>query len=329
MNSKLKITIPKPCHENWNEMTPREKGRFCSSCAKTVIDFTKKSTKEIKNYLIDQKTQRVCGHFYRKQLDSITIEIPQTTFDQQLSFQKIFVLALFFVMGTTLFSCNYSDGKKQKIHDVIIVDTIKKVEEQIDSIITSKDSISNKLKETTTCIQKRKVPPPPTTTGISVINPSLEEINNTSLTTTGDVIETIETVGEVNIEGEIEFIEETEEIIMGFIIDEPPRFKESEKLTNTKAKEDFEFRMKKFIEENFDRKIAQNLGLSKGKYKIFTQFTIDKDGNTTDVKVRTPHPKLMEEVKKIFKKLPKFIPGKQRDHVVKTNYTLPISFEIE
>lgn len=324
MNSKLTITIPKPCHEKWNEMTPIEKGRFCSSCAKTVVDFTKKSTKEIKDHLMHHKTQPVCGHFYRKQLDSITIEIPKTTFDQQLSFQKIFVLALFFVMGTTLFSCNYSDGKKQKIHDVIIVDTIKKLEEKIIATLPSRDSASNKLKETTTCIQKRKVPPPPTATGIAQMNPSSEKIKNTSLTTTKDAIEIIETVGE------IEFIEEPIEIILGLIsIEEPPRFKESEKLTNTKAKEDFEFRMKKFIEENFDQKITQELNLSKGKYKIFTQFTIDKDGNTVDVKVIAPHPKLMEEVKKMFKKLPKFIPGKQRDHVVKTNYTLPISFEIE
>ena len=89
MNSKFKITIPKPCHENWNTMTPREKGRFCSSCSKTVIDFTKKTTEEIQEYLIENKNNKVCGHFYKKQLDSIVIEIPQVTFQQQLLFQKL------------------------------------------------------------------------------------------------------------------------------------------------------------------------------------------------------------------------------------------------
>lgn len=59
-----KLTIPKPCNENWNKMTPDEKGRFCSSCSKTVVDFTKKSTKEIQDYLIEKNGQRVCGHFY-------------------------------------------------------------------------------------------------------------------------------------------------------------------------------------------------------------------------------------------------------------------------
>ena len=43
----MKLTIPKPCHENWDEMTPNEKGRFCSICSKTVKDFTKLSDAEI------------------------------------------------------------------------------------------------------------------------------------------------------------------------------------------------------------------------------------------------------------------------------------------
>lgn len=43
----MKLIIPKPCHENWNAMTPVEKGRFCSVCSKTVKDFTKLSDEEI------------------------------------------------------------------------------------------------------------------------------------------------------------------------------------------------------------------------------------------------------------------------------------------
>ena len=89
-----KLRIPKPCHENWNKMTPAEKGRLCKTCAKTVVDFTKKSSTEIKEYLIENKSERVCGHFYRKQLDSIVIQLPETTFHQQLSFQKLFLLSL-------------------------------------------------------------------------------------------------------------------------------------------------------------------------------------------------------------------------------------------
>lgn len=43
----MKLIIRKPCHENWNAMTPVEKGRFCLVCSKTVKDFTKLSDDEI------------------------------------------------------------------------------------------------------------------------------------------------------------------------------------------------------------------------------------------------------------------------------------------
>ncbi|WP_294302493.1 hypothetical protein [uncultured Chryseobacterium sp.] len=32
-----KIKIAKPCTENWELMSPQEKGRFCSVCYKCVI----------------------------------------------------------------------------------------------------------------------------------------------------------------------------------------------------------------------------------------------------------------------------------------------------
>ena len=41
------ILIPKPCHENWDKMTPNEQGRHCKSCAKTVVDGTHLTDAEI------------------------------------------------------------------------------------------------------------------------------------------------------------------------------------------------------------------------------------------------------------------------------------------
>jgi hypothetical protein len=65
MSSNLKIIIPKPCHENWSAMSPKEKGRFCGSCSKTVVDFTKKSPSEIKEYLIEKNTSVFVGIFIK------------------------------------------------------------------------------------------------------------------------------------------------------------------------------------------------------------------------------------------------------------------------
>ena len=47
MKQKIQIAIPEPCHKGWQNMTPVEKGRFCASCQKRVLDFTYLSDNEI------------------------------------------------------------------------------------------------------------------------------------------------------------------------------------------------------------------------------------------------------------------------------------------
>jgi len=69
--NKPHISIPKPCHENWDAMHPREQGRHCDACDKTVIDFTGKSEKEIGEYFAEHTGTRICGHFRISQLHII------------------------------------------------------------------------------------------------------------------------------------------------------------------------------------------------------------------------------------------------------------------
>lgn len=65
----MKITLPKPCHEKWERMTPKEKGRFCAVCSKTVRDFTNDSDDEILDYFSDSYSENTCGNFYQSQLN--------------------------------------------------------------------------------------------------------------------------------------------------------------------------------------------------------------------------------------------------------------------
>ncbi|MEM8584754.1 MAG: T9SS type A sorting domain-containing protein [Bacteroidota bacterium] len=57
MSKSLRITIPEPCHEDWNAMTSLEDGsRHCDSCAKNIVDFTytgyESKTIDLSNYPI-------------------------------------------------------------------------------------------------------------------------------------------------------------------------------------------------------------------------------------------------------------------------------------
>lgn len=65
----MQVNLPEPCHEDWNKMDAQEKGRFCGSCQKLVIDFTSMSDTEIINYFKEYKGQNTCGHFKKTQVD--------------------------------------------------------------------------------------------------------------------------------------------------------------------------------------------------------------------------------------------------------------------
>lgn len=122
MAELLKIQIPKPCHEDWNLMTPNQQGRFCDSCAKSVVDFTQMKTPEIQQYFIQNQGKKVCGRFNNDQLESIRISIPMRVLYSQTQFHKMFLLALFVSMGTTLLSCSNANGNKQSIENIEIVE---------------------------------------------------------------------------------------------------------------------------------------------------------------------------------------------------------------
>ena len=82
----------------------------------------------------------------------------------------------------------------------------------------------------------------------------------------------------------------------------------------------------KLINRKFNQDIGTNYGLS-GRQKISTQFTIDKNGDITDIKIRGPHHALEKEAKRVINKIPKMEPGLQRNVPVGVVYTLPIVFD--
>lgn len=66
--SNIQLSISKPCSEKWNEMTPTEKGRFCSVCERNLIDFTDFSDDELLRF-VKNNDDKICGRFTKNQLD--------------------------------------------------------------------------------------------------------------------------------------------------------------------------------------------------------------------------------------------------------------------
>ncbi|HEY6505442.1 MAG TPA: carboxypeptidase-like regulatory domain-containing protein [Chitinophagaceae bacterium] len=76
MAKKIQLSIADPCHENWDNMTRAEQGRFCASCQKQVVDFSGMSDRQVLAFFRKPSTGSVCGRFYNDQLDR-DIEIPR------------------------------------------------------------------------------------------------------------------------------------------------------------------------------------------------------------------------------------------------------------
>lgn len=103
MATTLHVHIPEPCHENWHAMTPKEQGRFCGACQKTVVDFSAMSDKELLDY-ISQSSQNMCGRFSSDQLNR---EITTTENKRRFSWAYIWNILL----ATFLFTEAKAQGK--------------------------------------------------------------------------------------------------------------------------------------------------------------------------------------------------------------------------
>ncbi len=71
---RITLTVPKPCHEDWNAMTPGSDagvtGRFCDSCQHSVADLTRATDAELVA-LFTSDTRPKCARFDPRQLDRL------------------------------------------------------------------------------------------------------------------------------------------------------------------------------------------------------------------------------------------------------------------
>lgn len=105
--SQFKISIEKPCTQNWDAMNPNKIGRFCSSCSKSVVDFTGQTDLQVKNYLIEHKGQEVCGRLTNLQLNRIVITFDQSLLYSTIPFWQKFLMIVLVCFGSDLLGYDF------------------------------------------------------------------------------------------------------------------------------------------------------------------------------------------------------------------------------
>ena len=86
MKSIKNISVPDPCHQQWQQMTPVDGGRHCENCCKTVVDFTAMADVEIISYFAVKNS--VCGRFNEPQLTRVNLQLTRQDTKTECDWKK-------------------------------------------------------------------------------------------------------------------------------------------------------------------------------------------------------------------------------------------------
>lgn len=312
MKPYFSLSIPEPCHEDWSKMTPNDRGRYCQSCSKTVIDFTTMNVEEIQDYIHNHRNQRICGHIKQSQLDSINLKIPETIFNQELSFNRLFLLVLLICMGSTLFNCKDTSGVTKKIERIEIVETSPQIKDTVQH--HSEKQVLDSVPLSDKNIPKPKIQEQLVIDGLMIIG----EVPIQETETVQDSTKTKDTTQ--CLKGEDE-----DDILFGMIV--PSHIAEFQNTPKHLSKSEkriyFSEQIDSIVTRNFNENLVFDLDL-KGRQRVLVRFTIDKNGVITEIIARGPHRDLEEEAIRVIRLLPKLKPAEERGRKIESTYSLPI-----
>jgi hypothetical protein len=149
----MRVNIPKPCTENWGEMSPTQRGAFCQTCAVDVIDFSNKNPEEVKATLKANIGKHMCGRFKKSQLSDLSRTYQIWENQSTKTFQSKFLWACMIAFGLTLFTgCENSNAQELMLNAL----------NESQATLVNTDSLQANSDTTltdTTSIQKNNVEP--------------------------------------------------------------------------------------------------------------------------------------------------------------------------
>lgn len=138
----IQLRIEKPCSEDWSKMNPTEKGAFCSSCQKEVLDLTGKSFTDAYQKL--KATKNACA-----KLPAAYLNTPVTLFSTKKRIQLSFVLCIFLFFSSTLTSCSETNdlpAMQQTEESVTAKDKLTKLQKTVIDTVQQVVKLSHKAK---------------------------------------------------------------------------------------------------------------------------------------------------------------------------------------
>ena len=111
------------------------------------------------------------------------------------------------------------------------------------------------------------------------------------------------------------------------IVEDMPHWKTEKILSKDERKTFTDTEIFKFLKKNVKYpQMAKDAGI---KGTVYVQYIINRQGNVDQIEVvRGVHPSLDKEAIRVVKRLPQFVPGKQRGLPVNVKFTLPIKFTL-
>lgn len=207
--------------------------------------------------------------------------------------------------------------------------TYDKVEKEVTEFFTQ----NNIIEEEETILtmpptQKLPPPPPPAPVVIEVVKDEIKIEEKKIETTEAQQDTAVEVVNATEVgDGDGDDFDADIEVPFA-VIEQVPLFPGCEKMPKAQQMQCFQEKMNKHVQKHF--RYPEEAAEDEISGRVFVAFLIDKDGNFTNIRTRGPkNGKLLEEeAARIFSKLPKIKPGKQRGKAVKVSYTYPIVFRL-
>lgn len=121
MKDKVNISINRPCSQNFENFERTDKGGYCNSCRKEVLDFRNFTDNEIVDFF-SKNQQKTCGVFLENQLKNYSESYLNNNINERKSFYR--GLLGFSVLSMFTFNQGYSQNTEKDT----ISNEIRKVE---------------------------------------------------------------------------------------------------------------------------------------------------------------------------------------------------------